>query len=544
MHQAAYVLALFTLASQILAIVRDRILAHQFGAGYELDIYYAAFRIPDLLFVVFSSLLSVYVLLPFVSRAREKTGDGAGAQILAVMFSLFFTVYVILAGAIFIFAPVLIPKLFNGFTAAAYPDIIMLVRILLLQPLLLGISSLLGVVTQLQHRFVVYALSPLLYNVGIIIGVVAFYPLAGVAGLAYGVVLGAIGHLVVQLPLARHSTLAFGFTFKWSWRLIRQITAVAIPRAMTLSLNQIIFLIFVSVASFMAVGSISVLQFSYNLQSVPLAIIGMSYSVAAFPTLTEMIARKESAKFNEYLITAIRHIIFWSVPIIAMVIVLRAHIVRILLGSGSFDWDDTRLTAAALGLFVLSLTAQALLLLVTRALYAGGKTWVPFVVTFFGGFVSLSTTYFLYVWFQNSYQIQVFATALFRLDEVTGVEVLTLPLGYVAGVLVQLLLMLLAVKFIFGVKFRQIRRALVVAAVSAASGGLVTYGTLIFVVEGINQATFLGIFIQGTLAALCGTIAIIGTYYYLRSPELSEIYRSFRSRVFKTDVLAPQPDVL
>ena len=98
----------------------------------------------------------------------------------------------------------------------------------------------------------------------------------------------------------------------------------------------------------MAAGSVAIFQFALNLQSVPLAIIGMSYSVAAFPVLADLFAKKEQTAFNHHVLTAFRHIIFWSLPIIALVIVLRAQIVRVVLGSGAFDWADTRLTAAVL----------------------------------------------------------------------------------------------------------------------------------------------------------------------------------------------------
>lgn len=544
LHQAAYILALFTLASQILALVRDRILANQFGAGSELDIYYAAFRIPDLLFVLFASVLSVYVLLPFVTKARTEGGDAAGAHVLSVMFTLFLGVYSLVSLLVFLFAPFIVTLFFSGFDVSAQAEIVLLLRILLLQPLLLGISSLLGVVTQLQHRFVVYALSPLIYNLGIIIGVTLLYPWLGVEGLAYGVVLGALGHVLVQLPLVYHSTLSFRFIRTLDFRLIFKVTAVAIPRALTLSLNQIQFMVFVGIASFMAVGSISVLQFAYNLQSVPLAIIGMSYSVAAFPTLTELIAKRQQQQFNEYVVTVLRHIIFWSVPIIALVIVLRAQIVRVLLGSGSFDWGDTRLTAATLGLFVLSLTAQSLLLLIIRALYAGGKTWVPFIITVIGSLIGVATTISLYFTFTASLGVQTFMSTLFRLEDIDGVEVLTLPLGFTIGILVELILMILAMRIIFKMSLRSLFRPLVVASVAAAAGGVATYGTLAFIVQGINQNTFIGIFLQGLAGGVVGLSVVISTYYIFRSPELSEVYKSFRSRLFKTDVVAPQPDVL
>jgi len=543
LHQAAYVLALFTLASQILALVRDRILAYQFGAGHELDIYYAAFRIPDLLYVLFASVLSVYVLLPFVYRARQD-GNEAGRLVLSQMFTIFLVVYIMVSVITIIIAPTLVTYFFPGFSVTSYDEVVLLLRILLLQPLLLGISSLFGVVTQLQHRFVIYAISPLVYNVGIILGAVVLYPFFGLVGLVLGVVLGALGHMAVQIPLVIRSRLTFTLVFNIDWKLMHEIAKVAVPRAITLSLNQILLIVLVSLASLMSVGSVSVLQFAYNLQSVPLAIIGMSYSVAAFPTLAELLAQKKHQEFNNFVVTALRHIIFWSLPIITLVIVLRAQIVRVLLGSGSFDWHDTRLTAAVLGLFIVSLTAQSVLLLLVRAFYAGGQTRIPFILTLVGTIVGSFSAYGFYFYFQSSSYFRYQIANIFRLNDVSGTEVLTLPLGFTIGVLVQVVLMMFFLTKTFGLSLRLLGKEFVIALLAAFSGGVFAYLTLIFVVEGINQETFIGIFIQGLSASVVGIGGIIITYYLLDSTELNEIHRSFKVKLFKTDVVAPQPDVI
>lgn len=543
LHQAAYVLALFALASQILAIVRDRMLANQFGAGPELDVYYAAFRIPDLLYVLFASMLSVYVLLPFVARART-IGEAEGQEILGQMFTFFLWSYSAIALIVFVLAPWLVGLLFPGFADSAQTEVVLLLRVLLLQPLLLGLSSLLGVVTQLQNRFVIYALSPVLYNVGIITGVVVFYPWFGLIGLVYGVVLGALLHVVIQWPLVRQSSLSFTFRPKINWALLREVSGVAIPRAITLSLGQLHLLVLVSLASTMAVGSVAVLQFAYNLQSVPLAIIGMSYSIAAFPTLVELLAQEKRQEFNAYVLTALRHIIFWSFPVVALVIVLRAQIVRVLLGSGSFDWSDTRLTAATLGIFVISLVAQSMLLLLVRAFYAGGHTRLPLLLTFFGSVVGSVAAYGMYTWFIHSTVLQQFFATALRLENVPGVEVLMLPLGFTIGMLVQVMVMLYFMSRSFQMSFDGMARHFIVSLCAATMGGIVAYLTLMFVVEGINQERFIGIFIQGAAAGLSGVVAVIVTYRIFGSPELHEIYQSFRSRIFKVDVITPQPDIL
>jgi putative peptidoglycan lipid II flippase len=540
LHQAAYVLALFTLASQLLAIVRDRALAHQFGAGSELDIYYAAFRIPDVLFVLFASVLSVYVLLPFIRTRTDREGRG----LLSQMFSLFLMSYSVLALCIFIAAPFIVEILFPGFAVETSTETVALMRILLLQPIFLGISSLCGVVTQLQHRFIIFALSPLLYNVGILVGVLFLYDWWGLAGLAVGVVMGAFAHMLIQIPLVYKSQYHFSFTMQYDWLTLWSVARVAIPRAFTLSVHQIQFLFFATLASTMAVGSVSVFQFAFNLQSVPLAIIGASYSVAAFPTLTRLFSEQKQQDFNHYIITVLRHILFWSLPIIALVIVLRAQIVRVLLGSGSFDWDDTRLTAAVLAIFIITLTLQSGLLLLTRALYAGGRTLIPLIVAVVGVCTGAVLALLSYRWIVMSPAAQEWFVSILRLQDVTGIEVIAIPIGFSIGVLVELVVLGVVMSSLYAISFRPLIMPFLTALTAATVGGFMTYMTLYFVVEGVNQNTFIGIAVQGLLGCVVGIVAIVTLYYGLGSRELTETYKSFRTKIFKTDVVAPQPDIL
>lgn len=542
LHQAAYVLAFFAFGSQLLALLRDRMLAHEFGAGATLDIYYLAFRIPDLLFVLFASTLSVYVLIPFVSKAKKKGGPEAAQALLSQVFSLFLLAYSVVAVVVAIFLPYITPILFPG--VGNQELLIAVTRILLFQPLLLGMSSLFGVVTQLGHRFILYAVSPLIYNIGIIVGIVVFYPIFGVTGLALGVVLGALGHMLIQLPLVRTSELRFGFVTKLDWLQLRKVLLLSVPRALTLSLNQVVLLVLVSFASLMTVGSVSVFQFAYNLQSVPLAIIGVSYSVAVFPMLAELYNRKEFVKFGNHIATALRHIIFWSVPAIALIIVLRAQVVRVVLGSGAFDWSDTRLTAAVLALLSLSLLAQAINLLIVRAFYAGGHTKLPFYITVIGSFLAVGSAYGFYALYIAHQEVHATIATFMRLDNVIGSEVLAIAFGYALAVIAQSVLFLVTFSSFFKLPFKWIWEAILHAVCAGFVGGVAAYGALNFLVDGINSGTFIGIFIQGSLAGLIGIVGIILTYRAFRTPELFEVYSSFQRKLLKTDVLAPQEEII
>ncbi len=543
LHQAAYVLALFAFGSQLLALIRDRMLAHQFGAGAELDVYYAAFRIPDLLYVLFASTLSVYVLIPFVVSRINGDDASKAKALLGQVFSLFLLLYISLAGAVWITAPYIVPVLFPGMIEST-TQIVAVMRVLLLQPLFLGISSLFGVITQIGHRFVLYAISPLIYNLGIILGIVFLYPLFGLQGLAYGVVAGAFGHMLVQLPLVRSSSLSFWMATTFDWKVLCEVLKVSIPRALTLAMHQIVLLVLVSIAGLMAVGSVSVFQFAYNLQSVPLAIIGASYSIAAFPLLADLYVKKDMEAFRLHITTALQHIIFWSVPVIGLIIVLRAQVVRVVLGSGAFDWGDTRLTAAVLALLCISLFAQAVNLLMVRVFYAGGYTKIPFLVTLFGSATAVVLTMFFYKSYTASIAAQSAVESLMRIGGVPGSEVLTIAFGYSVAIIFQTMVLMTVAVYKFKLQTQWMPVRVGRAVLAAIVGGFCAYASLNFFVFGIDEDTFIGIFLQGFMGGLAGIVGVVSTYYITKSPELQEIHKSLRARRRRAEVISSPDEIL
>ena len=541
LHQAAYILAIFTFGSQLLALIRDRLLAHQFGAGIELDLYYTAFRIPDFLYVLFASTLSVYVLIPFIVKRVEERSHEDARYLLSQIFSLFFMVYSFCALIAMVFAPQLVFHLFPGFDGET-ETLVLLIRILLLQPLLLGVSSLFGVITQMEQRFILYALSPLIYNLGIIFGLVFLYPYFGITGLALGVVLGAFGHVLIQIPFLRTNILTPRFVFRFNWHDIVEVCRVSFIRAVTLSLHQMVLLGLIGFASVMTVGSVSVFQFAFNLQSVPLAIIGVSYSVAAFPLLAQLFAERKYEVFSQNITTALRHIMFWSLPTIALFVVIRAQFVRVVLGSGAFDWNDTRLTAAILALFILSLAAQAMHLLLVRALYAAQNTRLPFYVTLFSSTTALLLSIFFYGVLVEHGDVYVFFESLMRLEGVRGIEVLALPLGYsIALILHSIVLLVLSQKYI-RINARVLFVPFVHAFVSSLFAGYVAYSILNLFVAGVEPDTLLTVFSQGLVAAVGGLMGFILIQYICRSEELSEIYETLKRRFTKGGVAVPQDE--
>lgn len=541
LHQAAYILALFTFGSQLLALVRDRLFAHQFGAGIELDLYYTAFRIPDVLYVLFASMLSVYVLIPFITERREHAGDAGAKALLSQVFSLFVFSYTVIALFAIVFAPDIARFVFPGF-AGETETLSMLMRILLIQPLLLGVSSLLGVITQMEHRFVLYAVSPLVYNLGIIAGLVVLYPVFGIAGLALGVLVGALGHVCIQLPFIVKSPLRPALTRSFEWGSVRAILSTSTVRALTLSLHQLVLLGLVGFASVMTIGSVSVFQFAFNLQSVPLAIIGVSYSVAAFPLLAQLYAEGRVAEFRESITNALRHILFWSLPAVALFVVIRAQFVRVVLGSGEFDWSDTRLTAAILAIFVLSLSAQAVHLLLVRALYAVGNTRVPFYVTLGSSALALLASLFFYVRIEGSAGFREFLAGAMRLTDVPGIEVLALPLAYSLALILHSAVLLIVGRKLLYLSLRSLARPFFTSLFAALVGGYVAYATLNYFATGYEADTLVTVFAQGLWGGLAGLAGTILVHYLFRSRELIEMSSALKKRLGREDIPVPQDE--
>ncbi len=514
-HEAAYLLGLFAILSQVLGLIRDRLFAHTFGASAALDVYYAAFRIPDFLLVAIASFVSVYVLVPFLAERLER--GRAEARLFVNRMASFFLVSIGAASVVaFIAAPALARVVFPGFDETMTANAVLLARVLLLQPILLGLSSLFGSIIQIHQKFLLYALSPLFYNAGIIFGIVFLYPVFGLIGLAYGVVLGAALHFVILLPsLVRH-----GFSPALAlpdFGELSRVLTLSLPRTLSLSMHQIALVSITAFASFVAPGAIAVFNLSFNLQAVPLAIIGTSYSVAAFPTLARLFSLGNREEFLVQVRTAARHIMFWSFPAIVLTIVLRAQIVRVILGSGAFSWSDTRLTAAALALFSVSLLAQSLVLLLVRGYYAAGMTRTPLVVNTLAALTAIALSFVLWKFFTVSEPWRFFIEALLRVEDIHGTAVLMFPLGYSLAMVGNAI----AILFVFERDFRTFSASLVTTALQSFSAsvimGFVAYQFLGVFDDIFDINTFTGIFAQGLLSGILGVSAAVVILRILRS---------------------------
>jgi len=543
LHQAAFLLGAFSLFSQILALVRDKLLAFVFGASSTLDIYYASFRIPDLLFVTIGSLVSMSVLIPFIIEVKNKDKETL-QKFLDNVFTFFLMLIIGVSVVVYICMPYIVPKLFPGFAQGSLDQIILTSRILLLSPILLGVSNLYGSITQSSNRFFVYAFAPLLYNMGIILGVVVLYPLFGSVGLVYGVICGAVLHVLVQIPSVIKLKMLPRFTRHLDFSLIKKVTQVSFPRTMTLSIGHISIFFLLSFASFMTTGSISIFNFAFNLQSVPLSIIGVSYSLAAFPALAKLYSKGELDTFITQFLASARHIIFWSVPCAVAFIMLRAHIVRLVLGSGQFDWNDTRLTAAALALFAFSLVFQCLALLFVRGFYATGTTEKPFYINLLSGGAVIVFTYIAMYLFDTIPTFRYFIEVMLKVPEMPGTKVLMLPLGFTLGSILNGVLMWI----LFARKFSGVSKPLMRTIFDSVSSSVIM-GFAIFTGLRVFEQFFsleytTGLFAQAFLSGLCGLGVWIFILKILKNKEIDEIWKTVHGRFWKVKAISPDSQVV
>jgi putative peptidoglycan lipid II flippase len=277
---------------------------------------------------------------------------------------------------------------------------------------------------------------------------------------------------------------------------------------------------------------------------VPLSIIGISFAVAAFPTLSKSISSGKADEFRNHLKSAARAIVFWSLPVTFLFIVLRAQIVRVILGSGSFSWDNTRLVAASLAIFSISVLAQGMIALLSRAYYARGETKRPLVVNFICFLLIIVFCYGFIKMFEYLPVFRYFIESLLKVEDIPGTEVLMLPLGYSMGTIINFLLHWYYARkdFMEGESF--ITKTFFQSLGASFFVGVVAYFSLNILSPIFGTVTFWGVFLQGFISGILGILAGIVVLYLLKSEELGELTRMFQTKFKFNKIVVPSQEQL
>ena len=548
-HAAALILGSAGLMSRMLGVVRDHLLASRFGAGRELDIYNAAFNIPDFMSVLFLLGGASAAILPmfqeYLGRDKEKAHEFI--SVLAILFFLGSSILCVIA---FLLAPFLIRFVVPGFGPEDQTLTASLTRLMLISPFLLGLSGIFSVVVQSFQRFFIYALAPILYNIGIIVGILFFIPRFGIMGLAGGVVLGALLHMGLQVwsvvllgypPRLLYSFRHLGDLIASFGASMREVVMTAVPRVVSVSLAQITLLILDAIGSTLAVGSIAVLGLAQNLYFVPVGIFGTSYATAIFPRLVKAAAARSGEDFSRELFSGIRSIFFWVSPSVALFIVLRAHIVRAALGARAFTWEDTRLTAAVLAALAIAMLAASLQTLLLRGFYAHGNTWIPLAVNIAASFFSILLAFLLTHVLGTASGARDALTAIFRISDMAHPEVLGLGLGFASGLvldvaILSVLLIAYARKSLGDTThagWREIMKIMMASIVA----GLAAYAIRANFSQALPLITFVRVLLQGAISAAVGSAAYIGALMLMRSEDIMWLRRLASRHIFSLRIL-------
>ena len=414
--RGAIVLTVLSFAYFVMGIVRNRVFANTYGASAELDAYNAAFRVPEIALDVLVAAGLTAPFVPIFSSLRHDTSDDTAANDFGrTVLTGAIAVMAVASVLIFIAAPWLGEVIGGGFDPATRALYVELVRINCLAQVLFAASMALGEVLVANRRFVFYALAPVLYTTGIIVGTVLFAPRFGVVASAWGAVAGAVAHLAIRVIGTTRTTFRIRPGFAFRSTAFREFFRLMLPRMASVPIEPLIFTYFTVVAAGLGVGSVSSLNFGLDYQVLPVSLIGVSFSLAIFPVLSAAFADRDGTTFRAELARNVATIALLTSAAANGLFVLTTPLVDRLLGGGEFDAEDVTRTAAVVAAFAFSIPFDALAYPLSRGLYATHDTLRQVISSFAGLGVVVVVT-----------------------QALVGTEgILAIPLGYAAGMLAK-----------------------------------------------------------------------------------------------------------
>lgn len=381
---AATIIMIMIVASRVLGLVRQRVLA-SFFTPEELSLFFAAFRLPDLVFevLVFGTFSAAFI--PVFTGLIKKDRKEAW-QVAATVVNVGLLVFLVLAGLLIAFSSHLYGVLAPGFTNGQQETIVSLTRILFAAQGFFVVSYVLTAVLESSRRFLIPAIAPLFYNLGIIFGTLFFASRFHLMAPVIGVIVGASLHLLIQLPLS----LKLGFRFTPRIAIdenVRKIGKLAAPRLMEVSVIQVAKTVELFLASLISTASYTYFTLGNTIQLLPLGLFGTSIAKASLPTLSRQTG--QAVAFRKTLFGALYQMVFLILPVSAALIVLRIPIVRLIFGTDIFDWEATVQTGMVVSAFAVGVIFQAASSLLARAFYAMHDTKTPVKISIFSLIVNI-----------------------------------------------------------------------------------------------------------------------------------------------------------
>ena len=375
----AIIVSLAFVLSRILGLVREVVLANQFGTTTAMDAYVSAFRIPDLLFLVVIAGSFGAAFIPIFGDYISRGDQERASRLASAVLTWAGIVVVVLSLITFVLARPLMLIVAPGFDAETTDLTVNLMRILLLSPIFLGTGIAFKGILEAQHQFTLPALAPLVYNVAIIIGAVYFAPEYGIYAVGWAVIFGAVGHMLIQMPGVFRSGLKFRPTLDRQVEGLMDVARLLGPRVVGLAAFQVNFIAINAFASTTSPERVSALNYAWQLLMLPHGVLALSISTVIFPTLAALYSQGKDVEFRSTLDRTLRPLLFLSIPAGVGLFLVREPLARFIYQRGTFDERSTDLVAAPLAFFGLGLVGYALTEILTRVFYATRDTRTPVI---------------------------------------------------------------------------------------------------------------------------------------------------------------------
>lgn len=380
MARAAGIVMVAFVLSRVLGLAREMAIARQFGTSLELAAYLAAFRVPDFIFYLIAGGALGSAFIPTFTEYLTVGGEDEAWELASAVFNLIGLVLTATAIAAAVFAPFLTRLIVPGFNAETQALTAKLMRVMLIAPVVFGLSGLvMGVLHSHQH-FLFPALAPVFYNLSIIGAALFLGPRMGVQGLAVGVVVGACLHLLIQAPILLRVGARYTPAFGWNHPGVREVGRLMAPRILGLAAVQLNFIVNTILASGLGAVALPALNYAWLLMMLPQGVVAMALATVAFPTFSELAARDDWAGLRDTLSSVLRTVLYLAVPASVGLLMLRTPLIEVVLEHGAFTDASTDAVAFALQFYAVGLFAHAAVEIVVRAFYALHDTKTPVAI--------------------------------------------------------------------------------------------------------------------------------------------------------------------
>ncbi len=393
---ASLVLGITFAISAVLGFLRSRFLYAEFFkcCADQLDVYNAAFRLPDLIFKLLVTGALSASFIPVFSSYLHKDKDKA-YQIASSVINILAIIFIIASVIVLIFTRPLTQLIAAGFSPVQLDLMVNLTRILLIAQVFFLISNFLTAILQVNQIFIIPALSPIIYNLCIIISIFVLAPIFGIYGVVYGAVIGAFFHLVIQIPAVKNNGFKYSFTINRHLSGVKEVFRLMVPRSLSLGLGEIENTVTLFFASSLPIGSISLLNLALQLMYLPSRIFGTTVGQASLPILSKNVAANELDNFRRTVSNILLQSLFIALPVTVLVLVERVPIVRLLFGSQNFPWTATLTTARILAFLTPAIICQAVIQILIRSFYALHNTKTPFKISFISLLTNITVSFIL-----------------------------------------------------------------------------------------------------------------------------------------------------